>query len=81
MIKYNLSVQSFRRKHLAQHGVAEAITLVAVTGLVGYFNTFLRIDMTQSLGILFSECEGGGDYANLCQLRSLSPNLVDDIPG
>lgn len=28
---------------------------------------FLRIDMTESLEILFRECEGGGDYDNLCQ--------------
>ena len=67
MIKYNLQVQSFRRKHLSKHGVAEAVFLAALTALVGYHNRFLRIDMTESLDILFRECEGGGDYDNLCQ--------------
>lgn len=67
VIKYNLQVQSFRRKHLAAHGVSEAVILATLTALIGYFNKFLRIDMTESLEILFRECEGGGDYDNLCQ--------------
>lgn len=68
VIKYNLQVQSFRRKHLAKHGVAEAMILAALTAVIGYHNRFLRIDMTESLDILFRECEGkGGDYDNLCQ--------------
>ena len=35
--------------------------------MFGYFNKFLRIDMTESLSILFRECDNGGDYDNLCQ--------------
>ncbi|KAG9006370.1 glycerol ethanol, ferric requiring protein [Tulasnella sp. JGI-2019a] len=67
VIKFNLQVAAFRRKHLANHGVMEAVTLATLTAVVGYFNRFLRIDMTESLYILFRECEGGGDYDNLCQ--------------
>ena len=67
VIKYNFQVQSFRRNHLAAYGLSEAVTLAALTALVGYFNKFLRIDMTESLEILFRECEGGGDYDDLCQ--------------
>lgn len=67
IIRYNLQVQKFRRENLAGHGVAEATTLAAITALIGYWNMFLRIDMTESLEILFRECEGGGDYDNLCQ--------------
>jgi len=67
VIKYNLQVQSFRKKHLAKHGVMEAVVLAALTALVGYHNRFLRIDMTESLDILFRECSGGGDYDGLCQ--------------
>ncbi|CAO1627805.1 unnamed protein product [Parajaminaea phylloscopi] len=66
-IKYNLQVQAFRRSHLAAYGVSEAVTLAVLTAFVGYWNKFLRIDMTESLEILFRECEGGGDYDNLCQ--------------
>jgi chloride channel 3/4/5 len=38
-----------------------------ITAMIGYFNRFLRIDMTESMAILFRECESGGDYDNLCQ--------------
>lgn len=67
VIRYNMQMQFFRRQHLAKHGVAEAVLLAALTAAVAYFNKFLRIDMSESLEILFRECEGGGDYAGLCQ--------------
>ena len=67
VIKYNLQVQSFRRSYLVKHGVSEVVVLATLTAFVGYANKFLRIDMTESLEILFRECEGGGDYDNLCQ--------------
>lgn len=67
VIKFNLQVAAFRKKHLANHGVMEAVTLATLTAMVGYFNRFLRIDMTESLAILFRECDSGGDYDNLCQ--------------
>ncbi|QRV79660.1 ClC voltage-gated chloride channel protein [Ceratobasidium sp. AG-Ba] len=67
VIKFNLQVAAFRRKHLVGYGVTEAVVLATLTAIVSYFNRFLRIDMSESLGILFKECEGGGDYDNLCQ--------------
>jgi chloride channel 3/4/5 len=67
VIKFNLQMAAFRRKHLANHGVAEAVTLATITAFIGYLNRFLRIDMTESMEILFRECEGGGDYDGLCQ--------------
>jgi len=67
MVKFNMQVAAFRRKHLANHAVAEAVALVVLTAIVGYPNRFLRIDMTEMMAILFRECEGGGDYDNLCQ--------------
>lgn len=67
VIKYNLQVQAFRRSNLAAYGVSEAVILAVLTAFIGYWNKFLRIDMTESLEILFRECEGGGDYDNLCQ--------------
>lgn len=67
--KYNLQVQSFRRRHLAQYGLGEAIALVGLTALIGYSNTFLRMDMTQSLDLLFSECDAAAETSEtpLCQ--------------
>lgn len=67
MVKFNLLVAAFRRKHLSKHGLVEAVTLAILTAIVGYPNRFLRIDMTESLAILFRECEGTVDRDNLCQ--------------
>jgi chloride channel 3/4/5 len=67
IIKFNLQVAAFRRKHLASHGIYEAVTLAVLSAMIGYFNRFLRIDMTESLEYLFKECEGGGNYNGLCQ--------------
>ncbi|KAG1767420.1 chloride channel [Suillus occidentalis] len=68
VVKFNMQVAAFRRKHLATHGVAEAIILATLTATIGYFNRFMRIDMTEMMSILFRECEGGGDHNNLCQM-------------
>lgn len=65
VIKFNLQVAAFRRKYLGDHGVTEAVTLATLTAMIGYFNRFLRIDMTSSMAMLFRECEG--DIDNLCQ--------------
>ncbi|KAF8837685.1 hypothetical protein BDN67DRAFT_1026839 [Paxillus ammoniavirescens] len=73
VVKFNMQVAAFRRKHLANHAVAEAVTLAILTAVVGYPNRFLRIDMTELMSILFRECEGGGDYDNLCQLSAQWP--------
>jgi len=76
VIKYNLQVAAFRRKHLGSSAISEAVILATLTASVGFVNKFLRIDMNEMLDILFRECEGGGDYENLCQyVTSLSPSL------
>ncbi|KIM69533.1 hypothetical protein SCLCIDRAFT_1207982 [Scleroderma citrinum Foug A] len=78
VVKLNIQVAAFRRKHLAKHGVAEAVALAVLTAMVGYFNRFLRIDMTEMMSILFRECEGGGDYDNLCQ-QSVQWPMVNSL--
>ncbi|GAA5938809.1 chloride channel protein [Sporobolomyces koalae] len=67
VIKYNLQVAAFRRKHLGSSAISEAVILATLTASVGFVNKFLRIDMNEMLDVLFRECEGGGDYENLCQ--------------
>ncbi|KAM6502118.1 Cl-channel protein [Amanita muscaria] len=67
VVNFNLQVAAFRRKHLGNHPVTEAVLLAIVTAMIGYFNHFLRLDMTSSMAILFRECEGGGNVHNLCQ--------------
>ncbi|KAG8977408.1 glycerol ethanol, ferric requiring protein [Tulasnella sp. 425] len=71
--RFNLQVAAFRRKHLTAYPITEAVTLAGLTAVFGYFNRFLRIDMTESLYILFKECEGGGDYESLCQSAAQWP--------
>lgn len=67
VIRFQLQVAALRRKFLANHAVAEAVILATLTAMIGFWNRFLRLDMTESLFILFRECEGGGDYGGLCQ--------------
>ncbi|KAI9748411.1 MAG: glycerol ethanol, ferric requiring protein [Lichina confinis] len=68
VMKWNLRVQAFRKKYLKDYSVIEATLLAATTAVVCYPNLFLRIDMTESMEILFLECEGGHDYGGLCQM-------------
>lgn len=67
MVKFNMQFAAFRRKRLVNYPVVEAMTLATLTAMIGWFNRFLRIDMTEGMSILFRECEAGGDYDHLCQ--------------
>ncbi|KAI5795593.1 chloride channel [Geopyxis carbonaria] len=67
VIKWNLRAQAFRKRYLVNYAIAEATFLAGITAIICYFNMFLRIDMTESMEILFRECEGGHDYNGLCQ--------------
>ena len=67
MVKFNMQYAAFRRKYLVNYPVIEAVALATLTGIIGFWNRFLRIDMTESMSILFRECDGGGDYGGLCQ--------------
>ncbi|CAK5265424.1 unnamed protein product, partial [Mycena citricolor] len=67
VVKFNLQVAAFRRKFLANHGVAEAVLLATLTAMIGYSNQFLRMDMSESMSLLFRECDNGGDFNNVCQ--------------
>ncbi|KAI8993977.1 Cl-channel protein [Trametes punicea] len=67
VVKFNLMVAEFRRRYLSKYAVAEAVTLAVITAMIGWFNHFMRIDMTESMEILFRECDGASDYDHLCQ--------------
>jgi chloride channel 3/4/5 len=67
VIKWHLRVSSFRKKYLSEYPILEATILAGATAIVCYPNMFLRIDMTESMEILFLECEGGHDYDRLCE--------------
>ncbi|KAK9236789.1 chloride channel [Lipomyces kononenkoae] len=65
--RWNLEAQAFRKKYLAKYAIEEVACLAAITAIICYFNQFLKIDMTESMEILFKECEGDEDYAGLCE--------------
>ncbi|KAM3509120.1 hypothetical protein MY11210_006459 [Beauveria gryllotalpidicola] len=76
VIKWNLRVQAFRKKYLGNYAVLEATLLAAGTAIIAYPNVFLRIDMTESMEILFLECEGGEDYQGLCDADKRFWNIM-----
>ncbi|OBZ83999.1 hypothetical protein A0J61_07956 [Choanephora cucurbitarum] len=69
VIKYNLIVAQFRKNVLKDYPIIEAAILSFVTALIAFPNVFLRIDMTEIMGVLFRECEGAGteNYHGLCE--------------
>ncbi|KAI1804218.1 chloride channel protein [Daldinia bambusicola] len=76
VIKWNLRAQAFRKKYLTKWAVLEATLLAAGTAIICYPNAFLRIDMTESMEILFLECEGTEDYHGLCEHDKRWANIV-----
>ncbi|KAJ0340826.1 hypothetical protein COL922a_002951 [Colletotrichum nupharicola] len=76
VIKWNLRAQAFRKKFLTKYAIAEATILAAATAIICYPNVFLRIDMTESMEILFLECEGGEDYHGLCKPDKKLSNIL-----
>ncbi|KAG6088107.1 hypothetical protein E4U15_006756 [Claviceps sp. LM218 group G6] len=76
VMKWNLRAQAFRKKYLTKYAVLEATLLAAGTAIVCYPNAFLRIDMTESMEILFLECEGAEDYHGLCEPDKRFWNIV-----
>ncbi|KAF4975396.1 hypothetical protein FZEAL_7805 [Fusarium zealandicum] len=76
VIKWNLRVQAFRKKYLKEYAILEATLLAAGTAIIAYPNAFLRIDMTESMEILFSECKQADTYHGLCDPDSRYWNLM-----
>ncbi|KAK9322995.1 chloride channel [Lipomyces orientalis] len=74
--KWNLVAQAFRKKHLGNYAIEEAACLAGITAIICYFNKFLKIDMTESMEILFKECEGGEDYDGLCEPSTRSRQVA-----
>jgi chloride channel 3/4/5 len=70
VIKWNLRAQAFRKKYLTKYALLEATLLATGTAIICYPNMFLRIDMTESMEILFLECEGAEDYNGICERES-----------
>ncbi|AET37609.1 Gef1p Ecym_1376 [Eremothecium cymbalariae DBVPG len=54
--KWNIRFVQFRRKYLWKWPLQEVFLLASVTSILSYFNEFLKLDMTESMEILFHEC-------------------------
>lgn len=67
--KFNKRVVAFRKRYLANFAVREVFILSLLTATICYFNEFLRLDMTESMEILFHECNENFDH-ELCNPKS-----------
>lgn len=70
--KFFFIAQTYRKKYLANYVIQETAVLAMITALLCYFNPFLTIDMTESMQILFRECDGEADYHGLCEANNRS---------
>ncbi|CAG8715326.1 3412_t:CDS:2, partial [Racocetra fulgida] len=52
----------FSFEYLKDYAVTEAVILAVITAIFGYLNIFMKLDMTEALGLLFEECEGKKHY-------------------
>lgn len=55
----NIAYVNFRKRYLTRWATQEIVLLALITALLSYFNEFLKLDMTESMGILFHECVSG----------------------
>jgi chloride channel 3/4/5 len=79
VMKWNLRAQAFRKKYLTNYAILEATFLAFATAVICYPNAFLRIEMTESMTVLFRECEGVEDYHGLCDPNHRFGNVVSLI--
>lgn len=70
--KWNINYVQFRKAILSKWPVGEVVFLALITALISYTNEFLKLDMTESMGILFHECQRNDNASSfthrLCQL-------------
>lgn len=63
--RFNKRVAGFRKRYLTESQINEVVFLAIFTASFSYFNSFLRLDMTETMQSLFSEC-GKSDKEWLC---------------
>ncbi|AAS52614.2 AEL071Cp [Eremothecium gossypii ATCC 10895] len=68
----NIWFVTFRRNYLSKWPLREVFVLALATTCLSYFNEFLKLDMTESMSLLFHECveeKSGMNFEHrLCQL-------------
>ncbi|KAH3683578.1 hypothetical protein WICPIJ_005425 [Wickerhamomyces pijperi] len=70
--KFNVKVANFRKKYLGEIPRLEVFILTFITVIIAYWNQFLKLDMTQSMQLLFQECSTDSSHSvsQLCELSS-----------
>ncbi|KAI0243796.1 glycerol ethanol, ferric requiring protein, partial [Massospora cicadina] len=56
-IRLNLWATAFRQNHLKHAAIAEISLLAAITSAICFFSPFLSVDMSESMYVLFRECD------------------------
>lgn len=70
--KMNIKAVSFRKKFLSNIYMKEVIVLAFISAAVGYFNDFLKMDMTEAMQILFQECGNQKEEHRICDISTSS---------
>ncbi|GEQ68205.1 hypothetical protein JCM33374_g1872 [Metschnikowia sp. JCM 33374] len=76
--KLNKRVTGFRKKYLANYAVREVVVLAIFTAFFCYFNEFLKVDMTEAMQLLFSECSPKSE-GELCDPKTGKPRLLASL--
>lgn len=76
--KFNKRVVAFRKKYFTNFAVREVLLLTLLTATISYFNEYLRLDMTESMEILFHECEANFKH-ELCDDHSNKIKLFTSL--
>lgn len=81
--RFNIKCIAFRNRYLSRFPVTEVGLLCFFTAAIGYFSDFIRVDMTEGMGILFSECGKSGItntlQDQLCQVATNRPRLTRTV--
>lgn len=64
MKRMNIFWVNFRNLHFSKNLQLEIFVLTVLTFLLSYFNSFLKLDMTESMKVLFHECSSSNDKEN-----------------
>lgn len=76
--KWNIKYVSFRQKYLSNFkysGVLEVFWLCLVSSIVGYWNIFMRMDMTEVMELLFDSCNNEESSSNfICSISKFKNN-------
>jgi chloride channel 3/4/5 len=67
VIKWNIKYVSFRQKYLNNwkySGLIEIFFLCLISSILGYWNLFMRFDMTKTMELLFDSCTNDNNNNN-----------------